>query len=518
MKKIYFLSILTAGLFAFNSCANDNVIGQTETNEDGDGIITDVIVTADDFVPQTRTTISSDLTFSWAKNDKIGVFPGTDPEDPTPSSQVLFTASAGGAGTASFNGSGWGLMPGRKYYAYYPYTASASDSLVIFKCKSVLTQSANNATSHLGANDIMYTSATAPASGNTAQFRFHHLSSIMKLDITIPEEAATKKFSKFTIKCNDPVFPDTISFNPTDDALQYKVLSYVDSLTVILGTGTGFSPTEGKLSLWLMIAETDLSGKTFDITLSNGGNLFFTGSFTGAKQVRSKAHLYEITVTQHPLSDELFYVDLGLPSGNKWAVSNLTVNGIPYPIDVTTLGDYYGWGELEPYYTSIKVNGEKNITVTWKSGYEGGYTSANYAKNTNRGTYTTSSAKLSLADDAAHYVLGGNWRMPSKADLDELASKCTFSSATINNVKGVKVTSNVNGNYIFMPLNGYINGTEFKGYTSNSPGARFWLSDCADSGKAYQQYGAENNPAKNYDSSKDKFRGTPIRPIYVPNN
>lgn len=513
MKKIYFLSILTAGLFAFNSCANDNVIGQTETNEDGDGIITDVIVTADDFVPQTRTTISSDLTFSWAKNDKIGVFPGADPEDPTPSSQVLFTANAGGAGSATFNGSGWGLMSGRKYYAYFPYSSSAADSLVKFTYKSSATQTANNATSHLGANDLMYTAGTTPAAGNTAQFQFHHLSSIMKLEITVPEGSASMKFTKLIMECADSIFPQVVSFNPTSDAVKGSTEKFIDKLTLTLGSnGAGFTPADGKLSVWFMIGAADLSGKEIKITTYDGHNAL-SGTFTGADQKSGRAHLYAVSVTR---TNPEFSVDLGLPSGIMWAVSNLTVNGLSNT--ETVLGDYYAWGDTVPYYSSLKVNGEKDITVTWKSGYEGGYTSTNYAKNTKRGTYTKSSDKLSLVDDAAHSVLGGNWMMPSKADLDELAKYCTFASATINNVKGVKVTSSINGNYLFMPLNGYINGTEFKGYTASSPGARFWLSDCADSGKAYQQYGAENSPAKNYDSSKDKFRGTPIRPIYVPNN
>lgn len=512
MKKTYIISFLTAGLFAFASCSNDNVLVPADTNENGDEVITDVVVAADDFIPHTRTAISNELAFTWAKGDKIGVFPSKEPEDLTPSSQVQFTATAGGAGTATFNGSGWGLMPKRKYYAYFPYTASAADSLVRFTFKTSATQTADNSTTHLGANDLMYTQATAPAAGNTAQFQFHHLSSIMKFEVTVPDEVKTSKFIKAVISCSDSVFPVKVSFNPTAEVMNLNAETVIDELTLTLSS-SGFAPTEGKLSLWFMIGAATLSGKTIDVELYDEYDKY-TGSVQGVDQKAGQAHKYELSVTKSERDYRNYTVDLGLPSGTLWAISNLTTKGLPF--NTTALGDYYAWGDTEPYYESIKVNGENNITVKWKSGYESGYSDTSYKKNTGRGSYTSSSDKLSLADDAAHAVLGGNWRMPSKADLDELAQYCTFASATVNGVTGVTVTSKSNGKSIFLPLNGYINGTTFKGYTDNSPGARFWLLDCADSGKAFQQYTAKSNPGKNYDSSKDKFRGTPIRPIYVP--
>ena len=511
MKKIYILSILTAGLVSLASCTDDNVLRPVETNANGDEVITDVIVTADDFIPQTRTSINNSLTFTWSKNDKIGVYPGPDPEDPSPSSQVLFTASDGGAGTATFNGSGWGLMPSRKYYAYFPYSSASSDSLVKFTFTTTATQLKNDTTSHLGANDLMYASANVSA-GNMAQFQFHHLSSIVKLEISVPAEAAEKTFKKVILESADTLFPLLVSFNPTVDAPVYTVEQYTDKLYLTLGNkGSGFTPVDGKLSVWFMIGAVDLSGKTINVTTYDGKNSL-SGTFSGADQKKGRAHLYTASVVRTNPENT---VDLGLPSGIYWAPTNLTMNGLAE--SETALGDYYAWGDTIPYYTSITIKGATSFEAVWRDGYEGGYTKDNYDKNTKRGIYTKATDQLSLADDAAHSVLGGHWRMPSKKDLDELAEYCTLSSATVNNAKGVRATSKINGNSIFMPCNGYITGNmTFKGYTSNSPGARFWLIDCASETQAYQQYGAQDSPAKNYDSTKDKWRGTPVRPIYVP--
>ena len=123
MKRLYLLSVVMAGLISFGSCSNESVqINQTDEN--GDEVITDVIVSADSFEPFTRTAVGTDLAFNWETKDKMGVFPQPDPEDPYPCSQVSFATAAGGSGTATFNGSGWGLMPNRKYYAYFPYSST----------------------------------------------------------------------------------------------------------------------------------------------------------------------------------------------------------------------------------------------------------------------------------------------------------------------------------------------------------------------------------------------------------
>ena len=63
---------------------------------------------------------------------------------------------------------------------------------------------------------------------------------------------------------------------------------------------------------------------------------------------------------------------------------------------------------------------------------------------------------LELTDDAARVNWGGNWRMPTEAEQDELrnTSNCTWIWTTQNGVNGYKVTSKKNGNYIFLPATG----------------------------------------------------------------
>ena len=54
---------------------------------------------------------------------------------------------------------------------------------------------------------------------------------------------------------------------------------------------------------------------------------------------------------------------------------------------------------------------------------------------------------------------GGNWRMPSKAEFEELLSKCSWKWTTMSGTSGYKITSS-NGMSIFLPANGEHSGVE----------------------------------------------------------
>ena len=148
-------------------------------------------------------------------------------------------------------------------------------------------------------------------------------------------------------------------------------------------------------------------------------------------------------------------IDLCLPSGLKWASFNL---GASAPEE---FGDYYAWGETEPYYSS-------KDPLTWKDGKEYGYSWASYkwcmGENKTMTKYCSQSeygyngfmdtkSVLDLEDDAAHVCLGGTWRMPTEAEWTELIDNCTWIWTTQNGINGYQVSSS-NGNSIFLPAGG----------------------------------------------------------------
>ena len=127
------------------------------------------------------------------------------------------------------------------------------------------------------------------------------------------------------------------------------------------------------------------------------------------------------------------FVDLGLPSGTLWATCNI---GATSP---ELAGLYFAFGETTGYSAEQVKKGERS------------FDSASY-------TAPSVSENLNLEQDAAHVNLGGNWRMPTKAECQELIDNTTQTWTNDYNGTGVagKVfTSKVNGNSAFFPAAGY---------------------------------------------------------------
>ncbi len=126
------------------------------------------------------------------------------------------------------------------------------------------------------------------------------------------------------------------------------------------------------------------------------------------------------------------YVDLGLPSGLKWATCNV---GATKP---EGYGNYYAWGETTTKSAYTEDNSQTyglSISELQAQGIIDG--------NNN----------LTSSHDAATANWGGDWRMPTDEEMQELIDKCTWTWTTQNGVKGYNVIGS-NGNSIFLPAAG----------------------------------------------------------------
>ena len=182
-------------------------------------------------------------------------------------------------------------------------------------------------------------------------------------------------------------------------------------------------------------------------------------------------------------------IDLGLSV--KWATMNV---GATTP---EGYGDYFAWGE-----TSTKD------TYNWSTYFDtndGGYT---FTKYNNEGGKTV----LDLEDDAAHVNLGGSWRMPTKAEWQELLDNCTWTWTTQNGINGYKVTSNIAGytdKFIFLPAAGYRYGG---GLDLVGSLGYYWSSSFYEyySNNAWYLYFDSDNHGLNDDY---RFCGRSVRPV-----
>ena len=214
------------------------------------------------------------------------------------------------------------------------------------------------------------------------------------------------------------------------------------------------------------------------------------------------------------------YVVMG-PNGLKWATCNV---GADNPWDN---GDYFAWGETEPYYSSLNP-------PVWKTGKEGGYVMAsnkyynqNYnPEDSNSNPYTKyipqqkDTLTLEYEDDAARQNWGGTWRMPTNDELKWLKEHSQLTWTDNYNgtgVRGVIVTSTFetyNGNQIFLPVAGYWKETQR--YESGTFGycLYFWSSstDVKASAKAMMMEGTDRSISCST-GDKPRYYGLSVRPV-----
>lgn len=146
-------------------------------------------------------------------------------------------------------------------------------------------------------------------------------------------------------------------------------------------------------------------------------------------------------------------VDLGLPSGTRWAPMNI---GATYP---EGYGDYFAWGETTTKRTYDQstykwMNGQTDQIIKYT--YDDGQISASwYDENGN--FIGDGKTTLDPADDAATANWGSAWRMPTVEEWTELYEKCAWTWQSANGVEGVGAGYSVtgpSGNSIFLPAAG----------------------------------------------------------------
>ena len=208
---------------------------------------------------------------------------------------------------------------------------------------------------------------------------------------------------------------------------------------------------------WTMLGKGSLNGKCF-----------VPGKRTVGHNVRAV-----IPGDRKKLWDDAQMVDLGLPSGIKWAKTNIGA------LDNYKSGVYYAWGEIVPKkmynFEDYKYCSEINADGSAK-------TLSKYILNEEWGA-VDNIAVLEDGDDAAKQAWGNGWRMPTMEEVQELLDNCTHETVTLENVgnfnsktykeviSGTKFTG-PNGNSIFLPWV----GTMYNGELEYPERAYYWTS------------------------------------------
>jgi hypothetical protein len=195
----------------------------------------------------------------------------------------------------------------------------------------------------------------------------------------------------------------------------------------------------------------------------------------------------ELTVSIKDLNDEHHleagheYVDLGLPNGTLWSTHNLG----EYDKDTHS---YYGWGEL--------------------------YESDSYDIDHYDAQGVGSLKQIGLPNDVARKNWGGNWRIPSYYDFDELIENCEISWCS--KPQGCLLTSKINGSKIFLPAYGLKRG-HGRNELMKLQGS-YWTSsamykDCGTAFLFTENDFREGGLGIHPNSKIERFSGLSIRPV-----
>lgn len=194
------------------------------------------------------------------------------------------------------------------------------------------------------------------------------------------------------------------------------------------------------------------------------------------------------------------FVDLGLPSGLLWATCNV---GATTP---EGYGSYFAWGETAAkenynWATYAHCNGDDHSITKYCD-------ESDYGNN----GYTDNFTVLEASDDAATANWGAGWRMPTKAEMQELYDNCTHEYTTQNGVNGRLFTAS-NGNSIFLPAAGSYGDNTL--YSAGADGY-YWSSTLAtDSPQGAFSLFFYDNSAYHL-NDYERTCGLSVRPVCMP--
>ena len=412
---------------------NDNVLETTPEEISEAKVFTATI--EDNASGETKTTLDAGGNVLWKQGDQVSIFAGD-----TVNEQYQVTDASDGKTSAAFNKvSGGGFVGGGEIdnnVAFYPYASTAE----IAKSGSsyVISDIALPATQTYAENSFgngAFPMAAVTTSTTDMHLKFKNVLGGLKLQLKGTASIASISITgnQNEILCGAASVTvsngSAPSINLTDASAKTVTLDCVEGVQLNAETATPFVIALPPMTMegGFTVVVTDTYGRTMEIKTTK------TQTINRSNLLKMPAVIYE--------GEETDYVDLGLSV--NWARVNL---GATTPDEY---GCYYQWaGTTDVSNTNVsKSNCPFYNGSTWDK----------YASKYQE-------RFLEPMDDAAHVILGDNWRIPTSDEWAELMQFCTWTWYQLNGMYGYKIQSNIIGysdNWIFIPAAGRRSGSSF---------------------------------------------------------
>ncbi len=452
----------------------------------------------------TKTSMDN-LNILWKQGDQVSIFAGSTVNE----CYQVTDASAGNTSASMYKVTSPGLVGGDEIpvnVAFYPYSSTAAiaqsgSNYVISDIELPATQYYASASFDNGA----FPMAAVTSSTSDYSLKFKNILGCLKLQLK-----GTAKIASISVTGNnEEVLCGAAQVTVSNTATPTIALTDATAKTVTLDCGNGVQLSKTAATAFIIALPPMTMTGGFTVTVTDTD-----GAMMELKTIKSQTVKRSDLLT-FPVKEYIPYVDLGLPSGLKWAACNL---GAETPEDY---GDYFTWGETEPHYESFDplvwkdIHGHKGYKWEDYKWCDGESTSpatslTKYCTDSEHGLngFVDNKTVLDLEDDAARVNLGGSWRMPTIEEWRELKLKCTWTWTTQNGVNGRLVTG-PNGNSIFLPAAGwFINGS----LIGQGTGGFYWSATLYhdDPDLAYRFHFDEYGWLE---STIDRAYGRPVRPV-----
>lgn len=442
---------------------------------------------------ETKTYLDENGNVRWKQGDQVSIFAGS-----TVNAQHQVTDASDGKTAAVFDKvGGSGFVGGTDIdnnVAFYPYASTAEiakngSAYVISDIALPATQNYAEASFGNGA----FPMAAVTSNTDDMHLKFKNVLGGLKLQLkgTACIASISVTGNQNEVLCGAATVTvsttSTPSISLTDASAKTVTLDCGEGVQLNTETATPFVIALPPMTMegGFTVIVTDTEGKQMEITTTK------TQTINRSSLLKMPAVDYVGTA---PIVVPSGAVDLGLSV--MWASCNLCDSG--FASSPEAFGDYYEWGETEAT-TFSHTNKWYDLSkmVAYYSKYVS-YSQRGY------GDYDGKTV-LEDEDDAAHVILGGNWRIPTEFEWSELLENCTKTNLTINGIDG-KLFTGPNGNSVFMPF-AYM----FTGDDSYYARAYYWSSSLYPSGSyPYYAYCTDLNYAHNHDWRSQAYS---IRPV-----
>jgi hypothetical protein len=470
--------MLLSMLFALGACTSEDFDTESAVESvcAGKGVGVNIVKSPFEGEDATRVNISNNpypkYEAIWTEGDAIGVFTlGSDYSWKCKNEKVLMD----GANNI------FPASEGDRVYAYYPYSPNVTSYTKIPYDLTGQKQIGNGNIKHMGKYDYMY--CNEKIKSNTQTPTMNHVFSVFEIATSLPKPTTWRKVTvrSLTYKNYFKVsgtynMSGTLTSNSKEDVI---TLDLQDVVT-----------TKANEEVYFTIMMPQFNSSKIEVIIETDLGKFMSKTTPNLSFTKGRITLFDIK-DLIPFEDRADDVDMGLSV--KWAKYN--VNNINH----TQSQFYVAWGENNPYTTDKEFLNhlQPKRYFSWFS-YDDVKTLESrdscYAIEFKKYDYEhfIHDGQLRSEDDYAYNSYYG-WRTPTKKEWEELLANTNSSrtsyilkneSGRDTTVYGFTLTSRINGNQIFLPMTGYMDGFSLfhdvaNGVEPNYGMGCYWSADMA---------------------------------------